>query len=369
MRRLIAALVVSATLLSASPVEACWGRHCGGRGCGWGGYGYGGYGYGGYGYGGGGYRGYGYPGWGGYGGYGGYGMSGYPSYNISYPGYYPGTFSSGYAAAPPALGVGYYGVNAPTSYAAPSRLVISLRPTAKTPAAAAQPLKASLSAVTLQKFLGMSQLRPIAPPAPAAMAKTAIPAAPRVANADSRRRAEQLIAEGDQLFQAQNFNSALQRYKAAVSFAPDMAEALWRQGHALVATKNLGLATAAFKRAIALTEDLSRGGFRLDDLYGRAAAAKNGHLEWLAENALAHTGSSDPYFLLGVFLTYDGQAARADKFFQKASDLAGIGGGHIAVFLLPDEGPVRATSVPLSKTTDTRPISTSIATIAAPTEI
>ena len=46
---------------------------------------------------------------------------------------------------------------------------------------------------------------------------------------------------------------------------------------------------------------------------------------------------SDPYFLLGVFLTYDGQPERAEKFFQRASDLAGIGGGHIAAFLAPVE--------------------------------
>src|SRR6185369_12160170 len=94
-------------------------------------------------------------------------------------------------------------------------------------------------------------------------------------------------------------------------------------------------AATAFKRAIALTEDLGRGGFRLGDIYGSATMTKSQHLESLAEWAINKRSSSDPYFLLGLFLEYYGQPARAEKFFQKASDLAGISGGHIAVFLDP----------------------------------
>src|SRR5262249_11186304 len=148
---------------------------------------------------------------------------------------------------------------------------------------------------------------------------------------------ERMINEGDELFRVQNFHSALQKYKLAGSTAPDLPEAFWRQGHALVATHNYDLATTAFKRAIALTEDLGRGGFRLNDLYASAMIAKNQHLESLAEWAMNRRNSPDPYFLLGLFLEYDGQPARAEKFFQKASDLAGISGGHIAVFLAPAE--------------------------------
>src|SRR5207253_7912675 len=62
---------------------------------------------------------------------------------------------------------------------------------------------------------------------------------------------------------------------------------------------------------------------------------KQQHLESLAEWAVNKRNSSDPYFLIGLFLEYDGQAARAEKFFQKANELAGISGGHIAVFLDP----------------------------------
>jgi len=109
-----------------------------------------------------------------------------------------------------------------------------------------------------------------------------------------------------------------------------------------VATHNYDLASAAFKRAVARTDDLGRGGFRLSDLYGGAHMTKTQHLESLAEWATGRSNSPDPYFLLGLFLNYDGQVARATKFFQKASDLAGIGGGHIAVFLAPaEEAPPR----------------------------
>src|SRR4029079_2237563 len=125
----------------------------------------------------------------------------------------------------------------------------------------------------------------------------------------------------------QNFHSALQRYKLAASTAPDMPEAFLRQGHALVANHNYELAATAFKRAIALTDDLGRGGFRLSDIYGGANMTQQQHLESLAEWATTKRGSSDPYFLIGLFLEYDGQIARAEKFFQKANELAGIGGG------------------------------------------
>src|SRR4029079_9792356 len=100
-----------------------------------------------------------------------------------------------------------------------------------------------------------------------------------------------------------------------------MPEAFWRQGHALVATHNYELAATAFKRAIALTEDLGRGGFRLSDLYGSATKPKAEQLESLAQWVTQRDKSADRYFLVGIFLTYDNQAARAEKFFEKASEL------------------------------------------------
>jgi tetratricopeptide (TPR) repeat protein len=158
----------------------------------------------------------------------------------------------------------------------------------------------------------------------------------RLSTSEGRRKAERLIAEGDELFRSQNFHSALQKYKQAASAAPNLAETHWRSGHALVATHNYDLAARSFKRAVALTDDLSRGGFQLADLYGAATRTKAVHLDSLAEWAMGRGSvSSDPYFLIGLFLQYDGKTARAEKFFEKASDIAGISGGHIAVFLAP----------------------------------
>jgi tetratricopeptide (TPR) repeat protein len=154
-------------------------------------------------------------------------------------------------------------------------------------------------------------------------------------NVESRRKAERLIREADELFRVQNYHSALQKYKLAVSAAPDLAEARWRQGHALVATHNYALATDAFKRAITLADDQRRDGFQLNDLYGGASMAKAIHLESLAEWALTQDESSDAYFLIGLFLHYDGQRDRAIKFFARASELAGPSAGHIVAFLFP----------------------------------
>jgi tetratricopeptide (TPR) repeat protein len=360
MRRLIFALVFFAAFLcAASPADAFWGhRHCGWRGgwrggwcggygyggCGWGGYGWGGYGWGGF-YPGFAYRGFGYRGYGaGY--FPGY-YAPYRAYNFGYPGY------------------GFYGgINRPSTNLIVASIPSNTRslPLAQNnlPAARGAQPQGPPTALALQRFLGLKDIQPAQlgddraalVAKPVAMPKSLDDILTRVSNVESRRKAERLIAEGDELFRAQNFHSALQKYKLAVSTAPDVAEALWRQGHALVATHNYELAAKAFKRAIAHTEDLGREGFRLNDLYAGAAMTKTQHLEFLADWALDRENSADAYFLLGVFLNYDGQVARAGKFFQRASDLAGISGGHIGVFLdyAEENEPIR--TVPVSTPTE-----------------
>jgi tetratricopeptide (TPR) repeat protein len=397
MRRWIAGLILVVTLLCcwATPAGAFhhgwgggWGHRGGGWGGGWGGYrgfGGGGFGYRGLGWGGYyrpwgfGYRsiGFGYPYYGGYGyglgypyygvgyggGYGGYG-GGYGGYSGYYGGgYYPSSYGGyspwygcsnygGYGTGA-TVGLGYPAYGLYSAYRPMTNIIVTTAPASSIVAPAAKPAAAPtaiatapVTALAVQKFLGLKDIRPLSfGGAPSALASAPVPAPlrtlgdvlGRVSNVESRRKAERMLNDGDELFRAQNFHSALQKYKLAGSTAPDLAEAFWRQGHALVATHNYDLATTAFKRAVALTEDLGRGGFRLSDLYGGAAITKNQHLESLAEWATNRRNSSDPYFLLGLFLEYDGQPARAEKFFQKASDIAGISGGHIAVFLAPGE--------------------------------
>ena len=315
MRRLI--LILAATIglsLAAAPAHAWWGCHWrhggwGYRHCGWGGWG--------------GYCGY--PSWGGYG-YCGFAPAYYyPAYSyplINYSCYGYGCGYGGLNYGTP-ISVGYY-ANRGGYYNANSNFAVTALPQPRTP------ILTNVDAQTLQAFLNLSgEVRPAL-----ALSERALPKlGPRISNIETRQRAMRLIAEGDALFAAQNFNSALQKYKLAASVAPDVDEAYWRQGHAFVATKNFDLAATAFKRAIANTDNLGRGGFRLDDLYGGASITKASHLESLAELALLRSGDPDAYFLIGLFLNYDGQVARASKFFTRASELAGIGGGHIAVFL------------------------------------
>src|SRR5438874_345074 len=163
--------------------------------------------------------------------------------------------------------------------------VIAAAPAAKLATRPAATLLAvsAPDAAMLQRFLGLKDVRPAAigaasTPVAAASSLPAAKSLPdvlaRFSNVESRRKGERMITEADELFRAQNFHSALQKYKLAASTAPDLAEAFWRQGHALIATHNYELATTAFKRAIALTDDLSRGGFRLNDIYAGANMTK-----------------------------------------------------------------------------------------------
>ena len=167
-------------------------------------------------------------------------------------------------------------------------------------------------------------------------------AKPRVSSPTYRRKAEQFLAQGDALFREQKYAQAVDRYRQATVLAPDLAEVHWRKGHAYVAMHRYELATAAMKRALELSADVDRGGFSLTRLYGDGATVKTSHLETLAGEALVHGDSADVYFLLGVFLRYDGQSERAEKFFRRAQELTGGAAEHLAAFLKPMDVPVAA---------------------------
>ncbi len=294
------AVLLSSALLAASPADAFW-HHW--RGYGWGG-GYGGCGYGGCGYGG--------------CGYGGWGCA--PACGGCYCG---GSAGGGYNG----FGYGAWGASPfirPYITLAPAYPPLVAIPSIRPPVATAQPSAAvSLSKSDLARVLS------------------------RVSNVEARRKAERSLAEGDELFRAQNYHSALQRYKLAASTAPDLAQPQWRKGHALVATHNYDLAIAAFKRALELSPDGKRGAPKLDELYGAAAMTKTLHLESLAEWALGRTESSDAWFLVGITLYFDGQSDRAEKCFARATELDASSARSLAALRAPHP-PVPATvkSVP-----------------------
>lgn len=155
----------------------------------------------------------------------------------------------------------------------------------------------------------------------------------RQSNAAARQRAGRFLVFGDNLFGQQRYHESLQRYKSAAAAAPDLAEPHFRQAQALIATSRFDLAATAFRRGLALDDDLLRGGFQLDDLYGDAQLAKHAHLEALAQAALNRPLESEPLFLLGVFLFYDGQAERSRAFFARAAELSEPHAAHLAPFL------------------------------------
>jgi len=152
-------------------------------------------------------------------------------------------------------------------------------------------------------------------------------------NREARQRAARFVSFGDDRFGEQQYHSAAQRYRFAIEAAPDVAEAHFRQGFAYVASNRYELALESFRRGLQLDPLWVNSSFRLEDLYGRNALAKNSHLDGLAKSALIDRGNPDHFFLLGVMLHFDGQQERAKKFFDRADKLAGGDNDHIAAFL------------------------------------
>lgn len=191
-----------------------------------------------------------------------------------------------------------------------------------------------------------------APPAgaPAPVAARVAVAKPKIraTNVEYRRKGEQYLAQADSLFREQKYQQAIERYKLASETAPDLAEAFWHKGHAYVATNRYELAAASFKRALAINPRVDRNGFSLAKLYGTTTIAKTGHLETLAAYALEHSDSADAFFLLGVFLKYDGEPDRAAPFFARAAELSRGESAHLAGFLpLPEDS--KPVVVPVSR--------------------
>lgn len=155
----------------------------------------------------------------------------------------------------------------------------------------------------------------------------------RGTNARSVALGRRFIEFGDAQFAQQKYASAYLRYKDAVKAAPQLAEAYFRQGFALVASDRYEWAARAFKRALELEPAWPASGFRIDRLYGNNPMAKQAHLDALAQAALDNPDDVDLLFLLGIMLHSDGQSERAEPFFQRARELAGLEVAHLEAFL------------------------------------
>ncbi len=267
-----------------------------------------------------------------------YGVS--PGYFGGYRGFYLSPYYPG--VLPPPYGDDSYYFSSPSPYG------IYYNPQANYVDYYLPPLYApaelNFGPQAMKQFMGLDRnlgLEPFQPREAPAAAEPHAPAKPvvRESNLEARRRAGHFMTLGDSLFREQRHHDALQQYKKAAEIASDLTEAYFRQGHALVATSRYELAAAAFKRGATIAPDWQRHGFHLDDLYGDTRVAKISHVETLAAAVLAAPNNADLMFVLGVFLYYDGQPDRAQKFFQRAAELSAADVAHLEHFL-PTTEPV-----------------------------
>ncbi len=173
--------------------------------------------------------------------------------------------------------------------------------------------------------LAANLIRAIKPQLPTSQAYAAAPVAqqnvisiPSESLPLARSRARKMVELGDRYFAEQKYYDAVQKYQEATSTAPDLSEAQFRLAHAQTALGRFPEAAAAFRQAMATNPNIARDGFKLDQLYGAAQIAKNSHLEAAAGAALQAPNDTGYLLVVGMFLQYDGQSARAEKFLRKA---------------------------------------------------
>ena len=209
------------------------------------------------------------------------------------------------------------------------------------------PAELTYGPLAMERFLGLRREAAVAPrPAevppeafPKELKAAEIASRLRKSNEEAKERGRRFMSFGDALFLKQRCHEAVQRYKSAIEAAPDLVDAYVREGFALIAIGQYALAAKAFKIALHLEPGVMHAGFRLDDIYGDNRLAKTAHLEALAQAALDAPDNADLVFLVGMVLHADGDELRAQRFFQRALDLAGPDARFLAPLLGPTPAP------------------------------
>ncbi len=155
----------------------------------------------------------------------------------------------------------------------------------------------------------------------------------RASNEAGRTRADNLIADGDREFAAQEYRRAASKYREAIGRAPDYAAGHLRAGHAYTATGDYELAVTYFAMGFELARTSDRGGFSLEALYRGNRLAKEEHMESLADAILRQPAEGGLLFLTGLALHYDGKPLQARDYFRRAAEMPGRHRPYAAMFL------------------------------------
>lgn len=159
----------------------------------------------------------------------------------------------------------------------------------------------------------------------------------RSSTPSSRDRADRTLAQADRYFADSEFGRASARYRQALVQAPDYSKTLFRLGHAYVATHDYDLALNYFLMALEVEASSARPGFSLEDMYRGNKLTKDSHLEDLSDAALRQPEDGGLVMLVGLTLFYDGQMARAQEFFRRASEMPGAHQAYTRLFLPVEE--------------------------------
>jgi hypothetical protein len=148
-----------------------------------------------------------------------------------------------------------------------------------------------------------------------------------------RTRSDELIAEGDREFVAQQFRRAAAKYREAIAKAPDYPPGHLRAGHAYIATGDYELAVTYLAMGFELARTIERPDFSITDLYRGNNLAKDQHLEALADAVLRQPGDGGLLFLTGITQHYDGHPLQARDYFRRAAEIPGRHQPYAAMFV------------------------------------
>jgi hypothetical protein len=139
-------------------------------------------------------------------------------------------------------------------------------------------------------------------------------------------------SQGDHWFKKENYLQAYARYKTAVSYADDRADAHFRLGFVLVAMGRHQRGVAEMKRGLKVNPAWPVTGESLSQIFGADnPLAKSTTLAKVTAWVREDIRDPDRLFLIGVLLHFSGDD-RAAKFFETAIRLTG-GGDHLIAFL------------------------------------